>query len=177
LNDDGTDLGPDIDAIAQATSGTIAGTPPWQTTAGLQITLGSSTAIVTLQGRSPWALTLFNRPARIAANRVAIVPDTCAAGIVDGVRRQIVVSGLTPGATYYYSATDGVRTLVGQIAMLAPGSGTYNFNFSGNGVRYSSSVDMSGATPAAGGVVPVASQSVVYADHGAGTSIVALVAQ
>src|SRR5207249_1325771 len=119
---------------------------------------------------APWTLTLYNQPARIVANRVTTVADTCSACVVDGARRQMIVTGLTPGATYYYSATDGARTLVGQFSTLAPGSGTYSFTLSGNGVRYSNSSTMSGAVTAAGGIVPVASQAVIYADHGVGTS-------
>jgi hypothetical protein len=177
LNDDGTDLGADIDAITQATSGTLAGVPGWTARAGLRIEPGSVNALVNLQGTAAWTVNLFSRPARIPANQITSVSDACAACVVDGTRRQIVVSGLTPGTTYYYSATDGVRTLVGQFSTVAAGSGVYSFTLTGTGVRYSSNRNMSGAEAASAGIVPVASQAIVYTDHGVGSSVVAVIAR
>jgi TPP-dependent pyruvate/acetoin dehydrogenase alpha subunit len=60
---------------------------------------------------------------------------------------------------------------------LAAGSGTYTFNMSGSGLRYSASASMSSPTTAIGGQVPVATGAVVYVDHGAGTPVSAIVAK
>lgn len=176
VSNDGTDLGADVAEIAAETSGVITGTPPFRRIAALNWDLGSSGAILDVQGQLSWTVTIYRAPARIAANQVAQAADTCAGCIVDGVRRQIVVSGLSPNTVYYYLATDGTKTLVGNFQTLAAGSGTYNFDVSGTAVRYSSSPSMSGALSAPNGTVPVGAGSVIYVDHGSGTAVTALTA-
>lgn len=177
LSTDGTDLGADVLAVQMATSGTIAGTPPWHVLAGLRFDVGSTGLIANVQGPASWTITLYNAPARIPANQAAQVADSCGACILDRQRRQIVVGGLAAATAYYYSATDGARVLVGQIQTSPAGAGTYSFNASGMGVRYSASANMSSATASSSGAIPVPSGAVRYVDHGAGTAVVAMIAR
>jgi hypothetical protein len=175
LSSDGTDIGADVSAVQEATSGAQNGAPTWLALSGLRWDLGSTGLIANLQGAASWAVTLYQAPARIPANQVASVADTCAACVVNGPERQIVITGLTASTQYWFSATNGTMTLVGTISTLGTVSGTYNFNLAPTpGVRYSASPSMSSPANATAGVVPVASQTVVYYDHGAGTSVMAL---
>lgn len=175
VSSDGSDLGADIQEVQMMTSGVVAGTPSWDRLARLRWDLGSLTAILNLQGAEPWTVALYRSAVRIPANQVMSVTDSCAACIVDGLRRQIVITGLAANTLYSFRATDGTKTLVGTFTTQAVGSGTYRFNLSGAGVRYSSSSRMSSPASAAGGVVPVAAGTIVYVDHGPGTSVTALV--
>jgi hypothetical protein len=119
LSDDGTDLGADVWAVEEATSGAQNGTPSWLALSGLQWDLGSllgSTGLTAnLQGTASWTVTLYKGVARIPANQVASVADTCVACVVNGRQRQIVINGLTPDTQYWFSATDGTMTLVGKV--------------------------------------------------------------
>lgn len=168
LNKDGTDLGADIDAIAQATSGAVSGTQPW----ALSIDVGSGNVVFTLSGSASWTVTLYNAPARIAGNLVSTTIDSCGGCIIDGQRRQIPVSTFA-STTYYFKATDGTKTLVGQVKTLAAG-GSSTIHVTGSGLRYSANRSMSSPTSAPTGAIPVSGNSLTYYDHGSGTPVSAV---
>lgn len=114
VSTDGTDLGADIDAINAATSGAVDGTPTWAVQEGFTITPGlvSAVATYTRPGSMPCSLTLYNAPARIAANENA---DTNTSGEKLDTRTGNTVVGdnvtfnlgfntpLMPATTYWYS--------------------------------------------------------------------------
>jgi hypothetical protein len=183
--DDGTDLGADVDLVNMATSGVLAGTPPWDVQAGLQVTTGSTKLVFKYQAPTAAACTatIYSAPARISGNQAASVADSAASSISDGLARQLYISGLTASRHYWYKlACGGGVLLVGDVFTRAAGSGTSQFTFDWNAptaMQYSSSANMSSAVslpPATRQFIPVAANSVVYAQAGAGGPITILIA-
>jgi hypothetical protein len=185
LSDDGTDLGADIDLINMATSGAAAGTPPWNVQAGLRVTAGSTSTVFRYTAPTSDACTaqVFGAPARIAANQAASVADSSPGSISNGTTRELYVSGLLPSKHYWYSlACGGGVLMVGEFLTRSAGNGIIQFAFdwsSPTPMLYSSSPTMAGATslPAATRqFIPVASNSVVYAQQGIAGPITMLIA-
>ena len=185
LSSDGTDLGADIDAINMAISGAAAGTPPWDQQAELQLTLGSTQAVFHYKAptSSACTATLYNAPARIPANQAASVTDSSANSISDGLTRQLYISGLAASRQYWYKLVCGGGViLVGETFTRAVGSGTYQFSFDFNAatdMRYSTSSSMSNPTVLGAATrqsIPVASNSVIYAQVGTTGPITILIA-
>ena len=185
LSNDGTDLGADIDLLNMATSGAVAGTPPWDQQAGLQLSLGSTQVVFQYEAPtfSVCTATLYTAPARISSNQAASVADSSANSVADGVARQLYISGLNPSTHYWYKlACGGGVLLVGDTYTRAVGSGTSQFSFDWNAavaMQYSSSRSMSSAVslPAATRqLIPVAANSVVYVQVGTTGPITILIA-
>jgi hypothetical protein len=185
LSNDGTDLGADIDLVNMATSGAVAGTPPWDQQAGLQLNLGSTQVVFRYEAptSSVCTATLYTAPARISSNQAASVADSSANSVSDGVARQLYISGLNPSTHYWYKlACGGGVLLVGDTYTRAVGSGTSQFSFDWNAavaMQYSSSRSMSSAVslPAATRqLIPVAANSVVYVQVGTTGPITILIA-
>jgi hypothetical protein len=114
LSTDGTDLGADIDAIRAATSGSIAGTPPWTTRMNFSIAVGPTGAIATYDrpGSGACSLTIYNAPARISANENADTNssgnklDTRTGNTVVGSHVTFVIGNVAPltiFTQYWYS--------------------------------------------------------------------------
>jgi len=182
---DGTDLGADIDLVNMATSGAVAGTPPWDQQAGLQLTAGSTQIVFRYKAPTSTACTatIYNAPARISANQAASVADSSANSVSDVLDRQLYISGLTASKNYWYKlACGGGVLMVGDVSTRAAGSGTSQFSFDWNApvaMQYSSSRSMSGAVslPAATRqFIPVPANSVVYAQVGTTGPITILIA-
>ena len=182
---DGTDLGADIDLVNMATSGAVLGTPPWDQQAELQLSLGSTQAVFRYKSptSSACTATLYNAPARISGNQAASVADDSANSVSEGLTRQLYISGLNPSTHYWYKlACGGGVLLVGDAFTRAAGSGTSQFSFDWSApvsMQYSSSRSMSSAVslPAATRqFIPVAANSVVYAQVGTTGPITILIA-
>jgi hypothetical protein len=185
LSDDGTDLGADIDLINMATSGAAAGTPPWDVQAGLRVAPASTQTVFryTSPTSDPCTATVYGAPARIPANQVASVADSSANSISNGNSRDLYVSGLQPTKHYWYKlACGGGVLMVGDFFTRGTGHAALQFNFDWSAptpMQYSSSSSMAGAVslPAATRqFIPVAINSVVYAQEGIGGPITILIA-
>lgn len=151
LSTDGTDLGADIDMVTMMTSGAIAGTPPWDIAARLNVEPYSTSVIFRYQAPTSGVCTatLYNAPARISGNQVASVADSAAASVSAGLDRQIVITGLTAGTQYWPKLSCGGGVLmigigggtgIASFTTKAAGSGTYNWQFGFNAstaMRYS----------------------------------------
>ncbi len=186
LSIDGTDLGADIDLVNMASSGAIAGTPPWNVMYGLRVNPGSTKLLLSYQAPTTAACTatIYNAAARISANQVASVADSAASSISDVLTRQLYISGLSASTHYWYKlACGGGVLMVGDFFTRATGSGTYNFIFdwsTATAMRYSSSASMSSPTTLSAATrqtVPVATDSVIYAQVGTTGPITVLIAQ
>jgi len=182
---DGTDLGADIDLINMATSGALAGTPPWDVQAGLKVIPGSTKLVLSYQAPTTAACTatIYNAQVRIATNQVASVADSSASSVSDALTRQLYISGLTASTHYWYKlACGGGVLMVGDLFTRAAGSGTYQFRFdwsTATAMRYSSSATMSSPTTLSAATrqtIPVASDSVIYAQVGTTGPITILIA-
>jgi len=182
---DGTDLGADIDLVNMATSGAAAGTPPWDQQAGLKVTPGSTKLLFSYQSPTTAACTatIYSAAARISGNQVASVADSSADSVSDALTRQLYISGLTASTHYWYKLSCGGGVLlVGDAFTRAAGSGTSQFSFDWSApvaMQYSSSRSMSNAVslPAATRqFIPVAANSVVYAQVGTTGPITILIA-
>ena len=99
---DGTDIGADIDAINAAASGAVVGTPNWYALYLTSIIPTPSTLQFNLTGSTNYTVTIYNAPARIAANQVAQQTCTISAGSCS-----TIFTGLTPNTQYYAKASDG----------------------------------------------------------------------
>jgi hypothetical protein len=184
LSDDGTDLGADIDMVNMATSGAMAGTPSWDQQAGLRVNSGSSQVVFryTAPTADACTATLYSAPARIAGNQVASVADSSANSISDALTRELYISGLQPSTLYWYKlACGGGVLMVGNLLTRTPGLGTVQFGFDWNSptpMQYSSSASMSSpvSLPAATRqFIPVAANSVIYAQMGTTGSVTILI--
>jgi len=182
---DGTDLGADIDLVKMATSGAIPGTPPWDEMYGLGVNPGSTKLLFSYQAPTTAACTatIYSAPARITANQVASVADSAASSISDVLTRQLYISGLSVSTHYWYRlACAGGVLMVGDFFTRAAGSGTHTFSFDWStptAMRYSSSADMSSPTSlgtATHQAIPVAANSVIYAQVGTTGPITVLIA-
>lgn len=189
LGTDQTDLGADIDMVEMATSGVLAGTPPWDVQAGLQVNPGSSQVVFnyTAPTSDPCTATIYNLPARIPANQVASASDNSANSVSDASRRELLVTGLpalpTQQSDYYYKlACGGGVLMVGSFAKRESGRAILEVAYSWSSptaMEYSSSSDMSGAVslpPAKQQVIPVAANSVVYVRQGTAGPVTILIA-
>jgi len=181
---DGTDVGADIDLVNMATSGAIAGTPTWDQQAGLVLTPGSTKLVFRYEAPTTAACTaaVYRAPARIAGNQVASIADSAASSISDVLHRQIYVSGLAASTHYWYKLACGGVLMVGDFFTRPAGSGTYIFTFDWSAptaMRYSSSAAMSSPITLSAAThqsIPVASDSVVYAQVGTTGPITILIA-
>ncbi|HTS75457.1 MAG TPA: hypothetical protein VMG40_04590 [Bryobacteraceae bacterium] len=131
VNSDGSDLGADIDVIAEAVSGAIAGTPRWSELAGVKITASAQTA--TLSYNAPDAAAacqaiLYTAPARIEKNIHADTQDAAnqadsrPGNTVDGVHRTFVFgahSPLSPATHYGYLLQCGKWRIPGEFQTAA----------------------------------------------------------
>jgi hypothetical protein len=105
LSDDGTDLGADIDKINQATSGAAAGTPPWNVMYHMQVTCGPDRCVFSYTAPTAASCTISGYYAlarNLSGSAAFSVIDTGVSGaVIDGLYRQIPITGLTPGGTAY----------------------------------------------------------------------------
>jgi hypothetical protein len=185
LASDGTDLGADVDAVNMAMSGAVAGTPPWDVKSGLKIITGSTKLVFSYQAPTTAACTatVYRALARISGNQVASVADSAANSITDLLTRQLYIAGLTASTHYWYKLVCGGGVImVGDFSTRAAGSGLSQFTFdfsAATAMRYSPSASMTGAVslPAATRqLIPVAADSVVYAQVGTAGPITILIA-
>jgi hypothetical protein len=173
IADDGTDLGANIDAINCATSGAATGTPPCD--ASLQRSIGSRKLVFryTAPTLEVYTLSLYSAAAPTAGNFVAGLPDSDAASVSDGLRREIPITGLAAVSTHYWyrlANTSGSVAMVGDFWTRAVGSGTLNWPFgypSATAVQYGldkactiSCVTLGASTQP---LVPVPSNTLIYA--------------
>lgn len=185
LSSDGTDLGADIDLVNMMTSGARTGVPNWDVQAHLQVDAGSTLTVFryTAPSAAACAATLYSAPARISTNQVASAADNSGSSISNGGDRQVPVTGLTPSTHYWYKlACGGGAIMVGDYWTKASGSGIYPYTFqwsSATAMRYSTAAGMTGSTnlsAAASQLIPVPTNSTIYAQVGTTGPITVLIA-
>ena len=129
LSTDGTDLGADIDLVNMATSGALAGTPPWN--ASVQISLGSGHVVFHYNAPTPevYTATIYTAATpvipRIPANQAATKADSDASAVSDGPSRAVPLA--TSAATHYsyrIANPSGSVVMVGDFWTKAAGSGS-----------------------------------------------------
>jgi hypothetical protein len=126
---------------------------------------------------------IYSAPARVSANLATSVSDSSANSISDALARELYVSGLRPSTNYSYSlACGGGVLMVGSFLTRPAGGVTLAFSFdwsSPTPMQYSASRNMASPVslaPAVRQFIPVAANSVVYVQQGAGGPITILIA-
>ena len=185
LSTDGTDLGADIDLVNMRTSGAWIGVPNWDVQAHLQVDAGSTLTVFryTVPPEAACTATLYGAAARVSTNQVASAADSSGTSISNGGDRQLPLTGLTPSTHYWYKlACGGGAIMVGDYWTKASGSGIYPYTFqwsSATAMRYSTAPAMTSPTSLSASVtqlIPIPSNSVIYAQVGMAGPITVLIA-
>ena len=115
---DGKDVGADIDEVEAATSGAVAGTPPWAAEIQLSVTPAARQAVFTYQQPEDGecSLRVYASAARKAALHEAAAAE---AGPAGGRQRRFQVP-LAPQTDYWYLLQCRHRRIPGQLRTTAP---------------------------------------------------------
>jgi hypothetical protein len=185
LSTDGTDMGADIDVVNMRTSGAWLGVPNSDVQAHLQADAGSTLTVFryTAPTAAACTVTLYSAAARISTNQVASAADNSGSSISNGGDRQVPMTGLTPSTHYWYKlACSGGTVIVGDYWTRATGTGIYPYTFqwsSPTAMRYSTAPSMTSPTnlsAAASQLIPVPTNSTIYAQVGTTGPITVLIA-